>query len=349
MEVVGLSSSFQSTGTIDQFESLIWTDRYNTPGEFELYTPVRSDVLTTLALDNFVYLRDSEHIMIVESRNITTDSEKGNHLIIKGRSLESILDRRMVLYDTALTGNFQTAIQGLLNGTFISPGGDRTVPNFVFLASTDPAITAMTINSQYSVTSVLDIVQKECQTRGLGFKITLNITNQMVFSLYRGTDRTYAQTTRDPVVFSPKLDNLVNSDYKESKVQYKNVAYIIGEGTGNSRTYSSTGVGVGLARREVPLDGSSISANISPALSQAQYSVLLAQYGGNYLAGLQNTVKFEGSINPTLTARYGTHFFMGDTVQVENEYGMLGSSRVTEMIYTQDPSKTSAIPTFLAL
>lgn len=354
MELVGLNSSFETVGVVDQFESLIWTDRYSVCGDFELYTPVTSEILTTMAVDNFVYLKESEHLMVVEKSEIVTNPKTGNYLLTKGRSLESILDRRIILYDYLLSGNLQTAIQALLNSAMIASSPERNFPNFVFLASTDPAITALTIYSQFEVMPILNVVQSVCESYGVGFKITLNSTNQMVFSFYRGVNRTYDQSDRDPIVFSPKFDNLVNSQYVESKVAYRNIAYVIGEGTGNARQYSVVGSGpepekYGLSRREIALNGGDLSANISPVLSPAQYANVLLQRGADYLASVKNTIRFEGEITSGQHFKYGEHFFMGDIVQVENEYGMRGSSMVTEMIYSQDSSKISAIPTFQAL
>lgn len=355
MEIVGLNSNFGTTGVVDQFESLIWTDRYDLCGDFELYTPILDSVIAALPTDNFAYLKESEHVMIVETREITTDSEKGNHLKIKGRSLESILERRIVAYAYMLNGNLQTEIQRLLNDKVIATGNIyQTISNFVFLTSTDPSITALTVYAQYEGTTVYDIIQTLCATNGLGFKITLNNLNQFVFTLYRGEDRTYAQTDRNRVIFSPRYDNLVNSDYSESRVGYHNVAYVMGEGTGSARVLHGLGTDTlemrtGLNRKEIFVNASDLSSQTTPPLTAQQYIDVLNQRGLDILTEAAKTIKFEGEINHGQAFTLGTDFFMGDVVQIENEYGMEGTSRVSEIIFAQDPSKITMIPTFVTL
>lgn len=49
--------------------------------------------------------------MIVEKIQITSDTEDGNHVTVTGRSLESILDRRIVWGQKLLSGNLQNGIK----------------------------------------------------------------------------------------------------------------------------------------------------------------------------------------------------------------------------------------------
>jgi len=44
--------------------------------------------------------------------------------------------------------------------------------------------------------------------------------------------------------------------------------------------------------------------------------------------------------------KYGEDFFMGDIVQVENEYDVKGTARVIELIRSQDENGYSEYPTF---
>ena len=37
MEIYVLNTNFESVAVVDEFESLIWTDRYDEAGDFELY------------------------------------------------------------------------------------------------------------------------------------------------------------------------------------------------------------------------------------------------------------------------------------------------------------------------
>lgn len=356
MEVTGLNLQLQPTGTIDKFESLIWTDRYDRCGDFELYTPVLSSILTALPLNNFVYLRESEHAMIVETRTITTDLEKGNHLKITGRSLESMLTWRIIQFQLVFrNANLQTVVQQILASSITSGDTYRGIPNFIFQASTDPTITSLIWSAQYYGETVYEAIQALCEANGLGFKVVINASNQFVFSLYRGTDRSYGQTIVNPVVFSPKFDNLVNSEFSETTVGKANVARVFGEGTGINKFVTDIGIDTvamrtGMYRREMSVDAADISAQVpAPGITLADLNQQMNDRGYAALNNSYKTTTFEGAINPVAPFTYLKDFFMGDTVQVENEYGLTKTSKVVEAIYTQDPSQTSIIPTFKSI
>lgn len=137
-----------------------------------------------------------------EKIQITSDTEDGNHVTVTGRSLESILDRRIVWGQKLLSGNLQNGIKTLLNENVISPSdSNRKIPNFIFKESTDPAITKLKLEAQYTGDNLYDVIQKICEEQGIGFKITLNDEKQFVFELYAGSDRSYDQTENPTLYF----------------------------------------------------------------------------------------------------------------------------------------------------
>ena len=121
MEPLILTPTFEAVDIIDTFTSLIWTDRYNAYGDFEICVPADSSILTSVDLDDYLWIKESEHTMIVENIDIDTDVEEGSTIKITGRSLESILKRRVVWGHKALNGNFQNGIKTLLEEAIINP------------------------------------------------------------------------------------------------------------------------------------------------------------------------------------------------------------------------------------
>ena len=115
MELLVLNTTFESIAVVDTYESLIWTDRYNAYGDFEIFFAMDTGLLEYLKEDNYLWLKESEHCMIIEEIKIDSDTEDGNHLIVTGRSLESILERRIIWGQRIFSGNFQNAIQTMLN------------------------------------------------------------------------------------------------------------------------------------------------------------------------------------------------------------------------------------------
>lgn len=348
MEITILDKNLTPVAIMDTYESFIWTDRYRECGDFELYTPMIDDILTYIKQDYYLCNRDSEHVMIIESLRISSDTESGNYLTVTGRSLESILDRRIVWGQRTLSGNFQNAVENLLNENIISPSNnDRKIDNFIFEASDDPIITSLNVNAQYIGENLYNIIQKLCTEFGVAFKITLNDNNQFVFKLYAGVDRSYGQTKNPYVIFSPNFDNIINSNYIESKSIWKNVTLVGGEGEGSARKYATVGSGTGLDRREIFTDASSVSSEVDDVqLSDEAYVALLQQEGKATLVENAEVISFEGEIEATLMFKYGEDFFNGDIVQVANEYGHETRARIIEMVISENEEGKSIYPTY---
>lgn len=140
---------------IDTFTSAIWTVRYDEAGDFEIYTPVRLDYLQAMQIGNYLWNRDSDRLMIIETVEIETDAEQGPQLIVTGRSLESILDRRVATNAATMSGNIQNIIFAILRNEVINSGSVRAFPGFKLKASTDSRITGITI-------SELNVRGREC-------------------------------------------------------------------------------------------------------------------------------------------------------------------------------------------
>lgn len=262
MDVIVLNTDLEAVSIVDEYESFIWTDRYQGYGDFELYTNMRDGVLNELRQDYYLQNRNSDHVMVIEKIQITSDVEDGNRVTVTGRSLESILDRRIVWKQTRISGNLQNGIHTLLDENVISPSdSNRKISNFIFKASMDPAITKLTINAQYTGKNLYDVIQKICEDVGIGFKLTLNDNKQFVFELYAGTNRSYDQTENPYVIFSPKFENIINSNYMESMSSLKTITLVGGEGEGSARRYTTVGSGSNLYRRELFTDARDIQSD----------------------------------------------------------------------------------------
>lgn len=349
MELLVLDKNIQSIDVVDTFESLIWSDRFDEIGDFEIYMPISASVVATLQSGHYLWNSDSDHVMIVEEIGIKTDIDEGNKLIVTGRSLESLLLRRIVWSQTVLENvSLQDGIERLLNENIINPTiAERKIDNFVFKKSTDERILNLTLNAQYNGENLYDTIHALCIQNGIGFKITLDDSNRFVFELYVGADRTYDQLNNPFVIFSPNYDNILNSNYVESVADYKNVALVAGEGEGADRKTSTVGNVSGVERREMFVDASNITSKTDEkTLTPEQYDEQLAQKGTDELAVNGIKVAFDGEIEGTRMFKLGEDFFIGDLVQVENEYGHEGVAVVSEVIMSQNKEGIAMYPKF---
>lgn len=381
MDAMILDQDFEAVAILDAFESFIWTDRYYEAGDCEVYAPASIPLVQNLVEGNYLWRRDSEHLMIIDSVTITTEVESGVHITATGESLEAILKRR-VIYPTTIEGNLQNGIKKLIEESAINPSNTkRKIPNLVFVASTDPRITSLEIDGlQYSGENLYDSVSELCIAYDLGFKITLSDDKKFEFRLFMGQDRSYNQEDNPWVVFSPKFENLTSSNYYSSHKDYKNAAYILGaelpeeprEGdtttpsvanNGKNRYYELEYVdAVGLDRREIFVDASNIddtyeitipgddendSREVDATLSDDEYLPLLSDEGDLELSETLTTTAFEGEIEATRQYVYGSDFNIGDVVQVVNEFDMTSNSRISEVVWCHDLNGISITPTFI--
>lgn len=348
MEALILDKAFNAVCVIDAYEAFIWTERYNKAGDFELHVVASEKILNDIQIDYYVYLAESDKLMIIESFNLSTDPKHGNKLIISGRSLESILDRRIIWSQTILDGYLQGQIKKLINQNIISPSdSNRAIPNFIFEDTTDPTIEIMMIKSQYTGDNLYEVLVSICEDFGIGFKVYLNDSNQFVFKLFNGEDRSFDQNYNNPIIFSPEFDNLLDTKYSYNKTYLKTIGLVAGEGEGSDRKTISTGDNTitGLDRRELYVDARDLSTN-DGEIDLATYYSQLIQRGDEKLAECGSELYFDGSMETALSFKYGVDFNIGDIVDIENEYGVSAKCRVIEFVRAQDKSGFSAYPSF---
>ena len=370
MDLTVLNTSFETVYILDSYESLVWVDKFNDVGTFEIYTPVTPEILEYLKPDYYLVNDASEHTMIIEDISIESNVESGDKIKIIGRSLESILDRRIVWNETSFkeNHNLQKAIRKLVERNLTvhtkNKPVERQIPNFILgPESTDTTITSLklTDGAQYDGNVLLEVIKTLCQEKKIGFKVILNNSNQFVFSLYNGVNRSYSQTDNPYVIYSPEYDNMISSNYKEENSKMKNVALVVG-GDGNTSaidpqkpTKRTVGNASGLERRELHVNASDISRKVdqeddsgdTSEISLEQFKKLLDQRGKKELAKINNEIKsFDGQCDTTKMYVYGTDFFMGDIVQMANEYGMETECRITEFTWSCSTTGLETYPTF---
>lgn len=345
-----MNENFEAIDIVEGYDSAIWTERYDKAGDFEFYFGLSSKTLSFYQEDFYIWCDTSTQQMIIEDVKVEKKEDLGSVILVTGRSLESILSRRIVWSQTTLKGNLQTELRRLINENIIQATDvSRRIPNLVFSMSTDPIITGLTIDMQLLGHEIYDVVSSACSLNDIGFRITLNDSNQFVFKLYSGIDRSYDQEVNPRMIFSPNFDNIGASNYLRSKKKFKTVYRVGGEGDDSDKKFvtvnRSSGSGSGLNRREGYTDSTASSEN--GAISDTDYTRLM-QLDGARALGSSNLVSiFDGEILPNKTTEYNIDFGLGDIVQLEDSYieEAKSKSRVMEFIRSESPNGNKAYPT----
>ena len=350
MNIYVLDTSFKVIDVIDEYISVIWTRRYFSYGDFELYLMASENNLDILSAGNYlvreqdiVSQNEFHNVMIISNRDIKTDVENGDNIIVTGYCLKSILKRRIIPNQTTLSGTVENCITHLLKDNIINPSNTaRAITNFVL--GTNSIINSNTMQRQITGDNLSEAITEICMTYGYGYDVYISNGN-FVFYIYEGADRSYDQTANPYIIFSTEFDNLITSDYVQNNDNYANAAVVAGEGEGDERKKVTVGTASGLNRYEVWIDARNSLSN-NGEISESDYLNMLRQEGVEELSELTTTTSFEGEVDDTTNFVIGKDYFLGDCVQVENDYGISAKTRIIEVIESEDENGSDIIPTF---
>jgi hypothetical protein len=361
MEVYTLDSLLRRTAVIDRYDSLIWTERYATPGDFEMVVTSNDEMRSLLQPGTQLALNRSDRVMTVEEIEDKDDSDGRSLITVKGPSIESILDDRTtqwmyqqldrtngawkitgtataiareifrVLCTTANTANPPDVIPFYVDGTLYPPDT---------IAEPDASQTLAIDND-----TILKVLEDLAQIYGFGFRMYRGPdTSKLYFNVYTGTDRTTLQTQYPAVIFSPALNTISEVSELRNIGDYKNVAYVY-HPKQQLTVYAQGFENVkGFDRKVIRVDASDIDSSLTgTALTNA---LLLA--GKNELSMHKNVSAIDGTVPQTSKYRYGTDYQLGDLVEMKTRNGTTQNMRVTEQIFSEDSEGEKSYPTLVA-
>lgn len=374
---------FQRNELIEDFSSLVWTERYDKNGDFQLVSNNIAEVLKKLPLPGpfdppcMVAIRDSTVPMIVESHLIEEPKNAPPKITTTGRSFETFLEERQTLglYDSTvartpvvLAANKPADAALILMNEII--GGADTIAAIPTVA--EDRITEIILNS--TVLEAIPVPTSANQTKYPvdpknlyawvmdTLKLGTPDTNFPAFGNIRGpaalkstlpnVGGTQIAITiyegvdrRQSVVFDAKEDQFDELKHLLSVVGYKNVmATYAANGVKNAQTRPASISG--LSRRVGIQD---LSSEVTAVSSNADWAPYLINKSKIALAGALPTVLFSGEIAEQQAARFGVDYFLGDQVKLSGDYGLTQDVRIAEFVRSQDSTGTKSYPTFEAI
>lgn len=355
---------FKLVDIVDSYESFIWTDRYNEAGDFEITTSASPENVRKYAKGYYLEIEDSEHTMIIETVESMSDMDAGIKLKIAGRSIESILDRRIFWKDLELSSSaqIQNNVKTCLYNTLMPnakgdapPGGkNRIIDVFSFSDNDDPELANITMLSEQinMGDNLYEVIVSICQSEHVGWKVIRDGKN-FVMSLYLGTNRSYNQKVAEGqapvpyVVFSPGYDNIINSDFVNSSLPFKNMAKVTSSYNNSEITVTIGDDITGLDRREVSFSLDRLKPNSGE--TETHYKEKMRARAKKELAksDYREAMTFTGKIEASRLFVYNEDFYIGDIVEVINELGNEASARITEFVMSDSDGGFDCYPTFI--
>lgn len=356
MEVYILDDFYRRNQLIDNFESLIWTERFSAFGDFEfqlnstLQNRGRFPAGTRLAVGG------SFRVMVVETVEDSTDSDGRNLLKLSGRSLEAILEDRVArgtLGDLTATPKWvltgtpgeiarqifhDICVTGILDAADVISG---VIEDSIFPEDTidEPADT---ITVEIDLTTVYTAIKNVCDLYNLGFRLVRDgDTSNLYFDVYPGSDRTTQQTVDPAVIFSPDLENLQDTTELTSIATYKNAAYVFSP-VGHEIVYplDIDPTITGFQRHVLFVKADDITDTVPE-----DASAKMIQRGLEALSAARQLQAFDGEISQFSQYEYETDYRLGDLVEQRNVDGVTNQMQVTEQIFVSDSEGDRSYPT----
>jgi hypothetical protein len=357
---INRASPFNAVDNIDGYNSLIWTERFSSNGDFTLVTANIESTLQKMPKGSIVSIRQSSYLMIVENLKVENDDDGGVALTVTGRSLETYLENRPARAVGATSDSdwafnnaypIATAISMVQQLIATAPlNANDVIPNLEMITSiVETTQTNYVIESRDLYSAVLEVLTPA----GYGILPRKDASGKLYFEVFKGVDKTVGQTAVDPIIFHVANGDITDASYLFTTSDFYNVAYV----------YSSSGMRVVYApgvdstisswdRRILYVDASDISTTttaedgtetpIDPSIINAA----MDQRGASELASHNIQMLFDGQINPISTS-YKTpqDYYLGDQVTLIADYGVSQTMQVEEVIRIQDADGDRTYPT----
>lgn len=350
-----LDENLRRDQVIEDFESVIWTERYQAAGDITIVMKSTYSNKSLLAPGTRVGKEGSTYVMVIDTMDDDTSDDGSRNVTFTGKSFEFILNDRVAM--PALSDLNETPAW-VVTGT---PGDIarqmfHEICVFCVLSSKDtiPFFTEGTLLPEGNIPepgdsitisaapdTLYNTIQKVCLAYGLGFRFAKEgDLGHLYFEIYTGSDRTTGQTDVDAIVFSPDLDNLSQIRQLTSTSGVKTVAYVFSANGAEfvyapSANQEATG-----ADRKVLFVNSSNSADAGPDLTAA-----LKQEGLIALGDQREVYAFDGQLAPDAGYIYGVDYHLGDLVEEQTAAGFGNLMVVTEQIFVSDDQGDRTYPT----
>lgn len=357
MKLFKLNSSQLPGDTVQKFESLVWSERYQSSGDFQLVVENDITVLTALPLGVLISHTDTNEVMMVENHEIGRDAAKKLKITLSGRSFETFSEERntqgsdLSLFNPATEEAYvqttsvvssTTAARDILRAG-LQPGtasANDAITNL--LVTTDIAVPDAAMahvikrGDVYGrVIELLRLSDAGIRTdRPHGAQTTMNVV------IHDGVDRT------DSIIFYAQYEDLEDAKYFWSIKGYKNYARLAAHFY--TRLYRHRDLGsdlTGLDRRVLYVEADDLEGDYTPPTA----SDVISSRAQTELDAHRKISLIQARISNTARPKFKIDYDVGDLVTVFGEFGTAQAMRVSEHILTVDDKGMRGYPSLSIL
>jgi hypothetical protein len=314
--------SLNLIGEIDDYSSAYFTRSWYGAGDFSIQTNFNTVRAGDLQKGRVVMFgKDSYRCGVITKLEKKLDENgKGSQVVTaSGYEIPFVFSGRIILPTAGsdvfnVTNSAETVMKSLVTAQCGSGADvDRRFTGLTIATDIDRGATYV-LNARYN-TTVLDELKKIALATDVGYFIRIDEnTKTYVFDISTGLDRTATQTTNPRAIFSDNYDTIKSANYSSSDNQYRNYAYVAGQGAGINRVvrevFTTTTEPTGFDRKEIYVDARDLSTNAD-----------LDARGGQKLGELNIQTTVNGMPLTYSPLVYRTDYDLGDlcTVDVYDE------------------------------
>lgn len=345
------NEKFENIGEINQLESLMWPKKYSGYSQFQLTAPITEENKEYFKKGRILWKVGSNTAAIIEIINSSVKDNGSKIFEIKGRTLECLLEKRIV-WNTYQANNLEVSkiIEDLVKLNCVNPSNnDRKIPRMAIDFYVSDGKEQKKVSYQKTGGTVYDAISDLAQEADMGFEIQFVPDLEiLMFRLYKGTDRSVNQKDVDAIIFSDDTDDILTSSYETNSTDYKNVAWVVGEGEGSSRKYIEIVNSIldedgkkisptGLMRDEMFVDARDLQSTYvddngqQKTLTDSEYLQTLSQRGNEKLSEGSVIENFECDLRVQgAQFEFDKDYFLGDIVTfADTNLGIMIDARIT--------------------
>ena len=334
-------NTFENIGEVNQYDSLIWPDKFNGYASFELWAPITEENSEYFKKGNILWC-GGDNAAVVEIVKSAIDDKGTKTFNVKGRTLEMFLTTRIIWGTYNASNKYaSTAMYDIVNQNCINPTNvSRKIP---YLECAEDKRLGGKMSVQKTGGEVYDTLTTIASSKDLGFNVLFRPKEKkLIFEVVAGVDRTIEQSEVDPVEFSTDLEDILSSSYYTNNQDEKNVAFVQGEGDGTSRVSQISGNNEleGFDRKELYVDARDLQSETvnedgtTTSLTPDEYKAALINRGDDKLSECEVTETFEAQIRVfgDIQYEFGKDYQKGDKVTVrDRQLNVVVSARITEV------------------
>lgn len=373
MDIFILDPLLRPVDVVDEYISFIWTERWDSMGDFEIVTLASPNNKRRFVADTKLSITQSKRVMIVETIEETDDVENGSVLKVKGRCLNMMLEKRLAVSISTFSGAvrvswdtygwtplelpilyfFSICYWGDSSPGDVLPFIQYEVPS-LYPPENIPDPWPSDFEWSTKPKDLYAAIRDICTAYDIGFRFYKDPdASKLYFEATMGSDRTTQQTDFTPVIFSQDMANLIDTTEFTDYTKYYNavlVIYFYKDEFDNDITMSEFVKADELDFSEGGFDQKVKMLSVTQIpedMDLVDVPDYLIKLGEEELGRNKPVNVYDGEIAKNSTYVYEVDYNLGDIVEVRGNDGGTAYMRVVEQIFKCDSAGEASYPSLI--